>query len=110
MMKEMGEALLRLAIKQVTSAKLRKENDALGSALSLVNAITEQADTRNWQTLPNTINYSRTHLPAGIHHVTFTVDKDQLKFKTAINSGKTTFKVFQSPYFKGYIGSFQNTQ
>jgi hypothetical protein len=59
MKKEMGEALLRLSIKQAAAAKLRKENDALGSAISVINAMSEQADTRNWQTLPNTINYTR---------------------------------------------------
>lgn len=110
MLKEMSEALLRLAVKQVAAAQLRKENDALGSALSVVNAISEQADTRNWQTLPNTINYTRINLPNGTHQATFLVDKDQLKFKTTLSSNQTTFKVLQSPYFKGYSNAFHSSE
>ena len=110
MIKEMSEALLRLAVKQVAAAQLRKENDALGSALSVVNAMTEQADTRNWQTLPNTINYTRIILPIGTHQANFKVEKDQLKFNTTIKPNKTTFKVLQSPYFKGYSSSFQGLE
>ena len=108
MMKEMGEALLRLAIKQAATARLRKENDALGSALSVINAISEQADTRNWQTLPNTINYTRINLPIGSYHAIFQAEKNILKFYFMIKEDQTTFKVFQSPYFKGYSSSFQN--
>lgn len=108
MIKEMGEALLRLAIKQAAAAKLRKENDALGSALSVINAMSEQADTRNWQTLPNTINYTRINLPVGNYQAIFQVEKDILKFNFILKGNETTFKVFQSPYFKGYSSSFQN--
>lgn len=110
MLKELSEALLRLAVKQVAAAQLRKENDALGSALSVVNAMSEQADTRNWQTLPNTINYTRVILPAGPHQATFKVEKDQLKFNTTVKSGQTTFKVLQSPYFKGYSSAFHDLE
>jgi hypothetical protein len=110
MLKELSEALLRLAVKQVAAAQLRKENDALGSALSVVNAISEQADTRNWQTLPNTINYTRVTLPAGLHQTTFKVEKDQLKFNAIVKPGQTTFKVLQSPYFKGYSSAFHGLE
>jgi hypothetical protein len=106
MVKEMSEALIRLAIKQAAAAKLRKENDALGSTLSVINAMSEQADTRNWQTLPNTINYTRINLPVGNYQAIFQVEKNQLKFKFSIKENQTTFKVFQSPYFKGYSNSF----
>ena len=108
MKKEMGEALLRLAIKQAAAAKLRKESDALGSAISVINAMSEQADTRNWQTLPNTINYTRINLPIGNYQAIFQAEKDILKFNFTIKGNQTTFKVFQSPYFKGYSSSFQN--
>lgn len=108
MMKEMGEALLRLAIKQAAALKLRKENDALGSALSVINAMSEQADTRNWQTLPNTINYTRINLPLGNYQAIFQVEKDTLKFNFTLHRNQTTFKIFQSPYFKGYSSFSQN--
>jgi hypothetical protein len=85
---------------------LRKENDALGSTLSVINAMSEQADTRNWQTLPNTINYTIINLPVGNYQAIFQAEKDLLKFKFSIKENQTTFKVFQSPYFKGYSSSF----
>lgn len=110
MVKELSEALLRMAVKQVAAAQLRKENDALGSALSVVNAISEQADTRNWQTLPNKIYYTRTNLPVGTHQVSFSTDKNPLQFNTIIKSGQTTFKVLQSPYFKGYSNNLNRLE
>lgn len=102
MLKEMAEALVRLAIKQISAAQLRKENDALGSALSIINAATEQADTRNWQTLPHTIFYTRINLAPGQHHATFKTPSGDVPFFISLNKGVTVFKVFQSPYFKGY--------
>ena len=102
MIKELGEALLRLAIKQVTAAQVRKENDLMGSALSIVNAISEQADTRNWQTLPNNISYTRIALPVGNINGKFTTSKGVTPFNSIIQKDKTKFNVFQSPYFNGY--------
>lgn len=102
MLKEMAEALVRLAIKQISAAQLRKENDALGSALSVINAVTEQADTRNWQTLPHTIYYTRMPLAKGSYQATFKTSGGNLPFNFTLNQGRTVFKVFQSPYFKGY--------
>jgi hypothetical protein len=69
MMKEFGEALLRLAIKQITESQVKKKNEGLGAVVGLINAITEQADTRNWQLLPYAIYYKRITLPAGKHQV-----------------------------------------
>src|SRR5690606_31690146 len=67
MLNEMAEALLRLALKQATEIALRQQNEELGFAMGLVNAITEKADTRNWQTLPHDIYYQRLSLPPGEH-------------------------------------------
>ena len=63
--REMGNALLRFAIKKSTELALRKENKEAGMVLGLANAITEQADTRNWQTLPAHIHYARIPLQEG---------------------------------------------
>lgn len=65
MVKEVGEALLRLALKKVAEMELSKENQGAGTALNLVNALSEQADTRNWQMLPYSINYTRVSLNEG---------------------------------------------
>lgn len=67
---EFSKALLRAALKKVTEYEMRKENKALGSLFGIINALTEKADTRNWQTLPHTIYYSRVPLKLGSNEVT----------------------------------------
>jgi hypothetical protein len=57
--REIGKAVMRLATKKLAEELLAKENANAGTALSLVNALTEKADTRNWQSLPSSIQYSR---------------------------------------------------
>lgn len=59
MLKELGEAVLRLATKQAAEQALRSKNQGAGIALDIFNALTEQADTRNWQLLPSQIYYTR---------------------------------------------------
>ena len=107
MLKELSEALLRLALKQVAEAQVRKENQGLGVALSLVNAISEQADTRNWQLLPYSINYIRVSLPPGRQRFTLKTHSDKTTMDTTnfefnIQKGQTTIGTFQSLQFSGY--------
>lgn len=59
MMLEFSKSLLRVALKQAAAAQVGKENEGLGTALSVLGSITESADTRNWQTLPHSIYYTR---------------------------------------------------
>ncbi len=65
MMLEFGKALLRVALKQAAAAQVSKENEGLGAALSLLGSMSESADTRNWQTLPHSIYYTRVPLDEG---------------------------------------------
>ncbi|MES2558990.1 MAG: hypothetical protein V4590_04585 [Bacteroidota bacterium] len=107
MLKELGEALLRLALKQVAEQQVRKENQGLGMALSLVNAISEQADTRNWQLLPYAIHYTRVSLPPGRQHFVLQTHgektaMDTTNFEFTISKGQTTIGTFQSLQFTGY--------
>lgn len=106
MLKELGEALLRLAIKQVAAEQARKENEGLGMALSVFNAITEQADTRNWQFLPYSINYIRMSVPEGNHQFKLTTKSksgnETTAFTYQIKRKQTTFATFQSLQFIGY--------
>jgi uncharacterized protein len=107
MLKELGEALLRLAVKQLAASQVSKQNDALGAALSLANAISEQADTRNWQLLPYSINYSRVSVPAGNQHYNLKVTgangiAETIPFQFSIHKGQTTIATFQSLQFNGY--------
>jgi len=69
--REMANALLRFAIKKASEMALRKENKDAAAILSIANAISEQADTRNWQTLPNTVSYMRIPLNVGENKIIF---------------------------------------
>jgi len=72
---EFSKALLRAAIKKSAEYQMRKEDEALGSLIGIINAITEKADTRNWQTLPHSIYYSRVPLQIGTNEVTLNLNK-----------------------------------
>ncbi len=110
MLKEMGESLLRLALKQATEAALRKKNEAAGMALSIFNAVTEQADTRNWQLLPYSIYYTRVSLPEGPQKLTLhTSGNNQSETNTfffQVKKGKTVVQAFQTLQFSGYADKF----
>ncbi len=67
--REMGLAILRLAIKKATEYAIRKENKEVGALMGIANAITEQADTRYWATLPSSISYLRIPLQEGKNKV-----------------------------------------
>lgn len=70
MVKEWGETLLRMALKKLSEMQVNQNNKDLGLALNILNNITEKADTRNWQMLPYTINYTRVGLIEGVNKLT----------------------------------------
>jgi hypothetical protein len=76
-LKDMSKALSRIAIKKIAEAaarpkkddKNKDEKEALASAIQLFSLISEKADTRNWQTLPHTILYTRIPLQKGSNQI-----------------------------------------
>jgi hypothetical protein len=101
MLRELGESLLRLALKQAEVYAVRKQNQDLGTVVSLANFISEQADTRNWQTLPHSIYYSRIKLPAGPQDVTLNMKGNgsasgSSSFHYEVKAGQTVFQNFHS--------------
>lgn len=81
-LRETIDLVLRFASKKAASAGLKagfKEllgedaGDLAGLAGDIAGAVTEKADTRNWQTLPATIGYARLPLKEGINN--FTIKK-----------------------------------
>lgn len=64
MLRECSISLLRLAAKQGIKQAASNQNEWLGFAVGIANAMTEKADTRNWQTLPHTISFCRIPLDA----------------------------------------------
>ncbi|MEI9808405.1 MAG: hypothetical protein WDO16_11345 [Bacteroidota bacterium] len=89
MLKELSSTLTRLAVKKLAEAaarpKAKKETDsdkekkkkdrqeAFALGLQLFNFASEKADTRNWQSLPHTIYYTRIPLKKGPNDITLQV-------------------------------------
>jgi len=73
MLREISNSLLRVAIKKTSEKLVNNENEYLGLLLNIVNTATESADTRNWQTLPHTIFYTRINLPEGNNNIDIVV-------------------------------------
>ena len=63
--------LARTVGKYLLTQQAGKKNEILGRLTNLVGVLTEQADTRSWQTLPNQIFMVRMSLPAGTHTLNF---------------------------------------
>ncbi len=110
MLREMGSSLMRLATKKAAEYAMRDQNQNVGSLVGIVNAITEKADTRNWQTLPNSISYSRIELPVGNQEIKIKLRsfdnktiKEQ-KFNFVIQKGKTEFQSYQNFESQSYFG------
>lgn len=61
--------LARGLLKYLAVRKVKKGNEVLGLLTNLAGVITESADTRAWQTLPNQIYMVRMPLPAGQHKI-----------------------------------------
>lgn len=102
MLREMGSSLLRLALKQASEYAVRQENQDLGAVVSVVNALTEKADTRNWQTLPYSISYARIPLQEGDNAVELKTNgpddaaSNTETFNYHIEKGQTVFQIFHS--------------
>lgn len=82
MLREVVELVTRFAAKKAGSAGLsalgkemfgKDAGDIFGLAGDIAGAATEKADTRNWQSLPATISYTRVSLKEGIN--TFEIRK-----------------------------------
>jgi len=79
----LGKRLLRVMVKKITQIKVAQENEYAGLAVSIANFAMEKADTRNWQSLPNEIYFTRVPLKKGENTI-----------KIQQNNGKTqTFNV-----------------
>lgn len=90
MLKELSSTLTRLAIRKLTEAAVRPEEkkdtdskkekkkkdkqEAIALGLQLFSFAAEKADTRNWQSLPHTIYYSRVPLKKGLNEISLLVN------------------------------------
>ena len=96
-LKEMSKTLTRLAVKKSAeyllkesskgSGKNGKDNsllEGLGFGMQLYSLLSEKADTRNWQSLPAVVNYTRIPLKQGMNSITL-----QLKTSSGVKETKT---------------------
>jgi len=98
---EFSKALLRLALKKVEEYEVNKQDRTLGSIVGIINAMTEKADTRNWQTLPHSIYYCRVPMKEGQNSLTFKVKKPDGKttdhpYSFVVKKGQMLFHTFSS--------------
>ena len=106
MLKELSSTLTRLAIRKLTEAAVRPEEkkatdskkeknnkdrqEAIALGLQLFNFASEKADTRNWQSLPHTIYYTRVPLKKGLNEITIQVggsSSKTIRFSVRANGG-----------------------
>ncbi len=88
MIREVSNSVLRLATKKALEALASEQDDGLGTLVSITNALTEKADTRNWQTLPYSISYARIPFP----------DNEKLTLKTMHDNGaNNTYEINAAP-------------
>ena len=60
----------RALLKYLAHRGAKEKADFLGDLVNFLNVVTERADTRSWETLPNQIFLVRMPLPPGTHDVT----------------------------------------
>jgi len=100
MMAEFAKGLLRAALKKAAEHSVKKEDENLGAMLGVINAMTEKADTRNWQTLPSSIYYARVPLREGDNQVEFRLrgpaNDAVYRFKYVPQKAQTLFHTFSS--------------
>lgn len=101
MVRELSNSILRLATKKALEEYTRSKDETLGTLLSLANALTEKADTRNWQTLPHGIYYTRIKLQAGNHKLLLNLKsgingEHKQEFNFNVKAGTTQFFTFQN--------------
>lgn len=106
MLLEFGRSLLRVALKKAAEKGIEKESEGMAVAVSFLNALTEKADTRNWQTLPHSIHYTRVPLEAGEQQITLELDAsnanadEKRTFEYNVRQGETIFQAFYSLEYK----------
>ena len=94
LLRTLGRALL----KYLAYREANKQHEALGLLANLAGVVTEQADTRSWQTLPNQIFMVRMPLPTGTHtlNLSFLDTNGRVRGRDAvpdikINANRITF-------------------
>ncbi|MGC8864534.1 MAG: COG3014 family protein [Bacteroidales bacterium] len=106
MWREMATGLARLASKKALEAAVREGDKNIGALVGILNAATEKADTRNWQTLPFEISYIRLVLPEGKHSLQLRLEGvrggREIRIPVEVKKGRTTFVNWRSLEYGGF--------
>ena len=101
--KKLGYEALEMVARKATEHKNKDEvkvQDLIPAAITITNAITEKADTRNWQTLPYSISYSRIPLVYGQNTIELKTyagnHTDRISFMFDGQNRKTIFFTYHS--------------
>lgn len=65
-----ARSLSRMVAKDIAARKASEEDVVAGALINFLGVVVEQADTRSWNILPDTIRLASLRLPAGEHAVT----------------------------------------
>lgn len=94
--KELGSSILRVAIKYAMNQYATEKNEYVGLALKIANAITEKADTRNWQSLPACVKILDIPIEEGQHTVKYSSQGYQYQITVNVKAGATSFGLIKT--------------
>ncbi len=90
--KQLGKRLLRVMVKKITELKIAQENEYAGLAVGIANVAMEKSDTRNWQSLPNEIYFTRVPLKKGENTIKLTLNNGKIIEFKVNGTGGMIFK------------------
>lgn len=106
-LREITTAVVRMTAKRLAQVATEAKNEGLGLAVEIFNAVSEKADTRNWQLLPHDIYYTRVDIPLKSKKIylkmtSFGGASRTEEFTLTQNKKGTVILHYQSPQFIGY--------
>jgi hypothetical protein len=93
-----ARAAARQALKYQATKQGKQENAALGLLVNIGGALLEQADTRSWTTLPQTIYMARIPLNPGTYNLTLNIVSSYDGKNQALNYDGLEIKAGQNTY------------
>lgn len=92
-----AKQILRIAAKKELARALEKRADGFGGLITAALFITEQADTRSWETLPEQVSMVQIPLDAGTHDIKLLVRSGSRQYELSlpnvdVKSRGTTFR------------------
>lgn len=109
-LKAMTLTVSRIVLKKLAESELKKEDDAAGALLGLAGALIEKADTRNWQSLPSFISYTRIPVVKGDNKLTlqFSTFSNQMVKDSIIVNCKSNLSIINYSTLRHLPPSLQN--